>query len=159
MFYFSHANLASGSTQTCPQRISGSSLKASALFRVESYFKELLANVSASIHVGQSPGLSNRKQPRRDYQRDGGVGGWRFRRRLLWIRREILPVADSGGANSSTKDSQTRSTCFIASSLSRALSSSSASLQLCVLLAVFQSGLCVSLPSPCLPLPIIRCWM
>lgn len=33
--------------------------------------------------------------------------GWRCWRRVLWIRREILPVADSDGANSSTKDRQT----------------------------------------------------
>lgn len=32
-----------------------------------------------------------------------GCQGWRCWRRLLWIRREILPVADSSGANSSTK--------------------------------------------------------
>lgn len=42
----------------------------------------------------------------RESEREGE--GWRCWRRALWIGREILPVTDSSGANSSTKDRQTR---------------------------------------------------
>lgn len=65
-------------------------------------------NLSAPIHVGQSAGLC--KFPQTGYIRDGTIRqreeseGWRCWRRVQWIRREILPVADSDGANSSTKD-------------------------------------------------------
>lgn len=68
-------------------------------------------NISAPIHVGQSAGLC--KFPQTGHIRDGTIRqreegeGWRCWRRVLRIRREILPVADSDGANSSTKDRQT----------------------------------------------------
>lgn len=68
-------------------------------------------NISAPMHVGQSAGLC--KFPQTGHIRDGTIRqreegeGWRCWRRVQWIRREILPVADSDGANSSTKDRQT----------------------------------------------------
>lgn len=72
------------------------------------YFKEVHPNLSTPIHVGQSAGLcvpANRTHQRQDYQRErrargGGAGD------ELYGYREILPVADSDGANSRTKDRQ-----------------------------------------------------
>lgn len=96
--------------------------------------------------------------------RDGFIReGWgrrRCRRRLLWIRREILPVADSGGANSSTKDSQTGGQ---PASLSRLFESGFVLLCLASALRAFSCfpvGFCLSLffLSPRLPVPVIRCW-
>lgn len=71
------------------------------------YFKEVLANFTAAIHVGQSTGLSNRTHHRQDYQKESGEGtGWGALETGFVDKRDILPVADSSGANSSTKDRQ-----------------------------------------------------
>lgn len=115
-----------------------SSFKPSMPF-VLNYFKEVHApNLPPPIHVGQSTGLC--KFPQTGHIRDGTVWqrkegeGWRCKRRVLWIRGEILPVADSNGANSSTKDRQTGGQPASLSIKSQALSSRPHYTSVCCLL-------------------------